>query len=168
MKKNGNKYYTDTLAGMLAFGLFAACIILALLAGAGAYRRLTERDRAAYDKRTCTQYIATKIENAQSPEAVSVVDNGDGGSVLRIEENVGDEIFATYIYCRDGWICELLIPSEAVPVYSAGERLLEADALSFSMNDGLIRAGLSTQGGQKCDLMISLDTGINRGAENEK
>ena len=49
------------LAALLLFGLFAFCVLAVLLTGAGAYRRLTARDQAAYEWRSCTQYIATRV-----------------------------------------------------------------------------------------------------------
>ena len=168
MNKNGNKYYTDSLAGMLIFGLFAACIILSLLAGAGAYKRLTQRDQAAYEKRTCVQYIAAKIKNAPAPGSITVVDDGAGGTALRIEDNLNEEKFATYIYCYDGWICELLVPAEADPVFSAGERLLEAKSLTFKHDGtGMITTDVVTQSGEESELLISLGSSNGRGGNEE-
>ena len=48
----------DTLLALLLFGLFSVCVLAVLLTGADAYRRLTQRDRLAFDSRTCTQYVA--------------------------------------------------------------------------------------------------------------
>ena len=52
MKRQGTQHHIDTLAALLLFGIFAACVLTVLLAGAEAYRRVTERDREDYDRRT--------------------------------------------------------------------------------------------------------------------
>ena len=44
----------DTLLALLLFGLFSVCVLAVLLTGADAYRRLTRRDRLAFDSRTWT------------------------------------------------------------------------------------------------------------------
>ena len=49
LKRQGTQHHIDTLAALLLFGIFAACVLTVLLAGAEAYRRVTERDREAYD-----------------------------------------------------------------------------------------------------------------------
>ena len=53
MKRQGTKHQIDGLLMLLLFGVFAVCVLIVLLTGARAYRGLTERDRAAYDRRTC-------------------------------------------------------------------------------------------------------------------
>lgn len=60
MKRGTSQHHMDGLIALLLFGVFAACVLAVLLTGAGAYRRLVGRDRAAYERRTCVQYIATR------------------------------------------------------------------------------------------------------------
>ena len=40
----------DGVFVLLLFCVFAVCVLSVLLTGAGAYRRLTERDRVSYDR----------------------------------------------------------------------------------------------------------------------
>ena len=47
MKQRTVKHNIDGLAALLLFGIFAACVLSVLLSGAGAYRRLTQRDLTA-------------------------------------------------------------------------------------------------------------------------
>ena len=72
MKRQGTQHHIDTLAALLLFGIFAACVLTVLLAGAEAYRRVTERDREAYDRRTCVQYVATRVRQADAAGSVSL------------------------------------------------------------------------------------------------
>ena len=61
MKKHSIQHHIDTLAVLLLFGVFAVCVLSVLLTGADAYRRMTERDNRAYDRRTCVQYVVTEF-----------------------------------------------------------------------------------------------------------
>ena len=51
MKKPVSQHHMDTLAALLLFGIFAACVLTVLLTGADAYGRITDRDSEAYDRR---------------------------------------------------------------------------------------------------------------------
>ena len=72
MKQRTVKHNIDGLAALLLFGIFAACVLSVLLSGAGAYRRLTQRDLTAYDRRTGLQYIAARVRQADRQGAVTV------------------------------------------------------------------------------------------------
>ena len=61
MRRRGNQHQLGGLLMLLLFGVFAACVLILLLTGARAYRRLTQRDQAAFDRRTCVQYLATRV-----------------------------------------------------------------------------------------------------------
>ena len=74
MKKRLVKHHLDGLIALLLFGVFAVCVLVVLLTGADAYRRLTQRDEAAYDRRVCAQYMATRLRQADSFEGVAIED----------------------------------------------------------------------------------------------
>lgn len=145
------KHYIDAIATLIAFTLFAVCIVIAIFLGAKEYKAVVERDGEAYAVRTCTQYIANKVHSVSSPESVSVVDI-DGVSALEIAE---DE-FTTYIYCYDGWIRELFTLNGDSPMLSSGEKILEIQELSFTYSDGLLTAGFSYDGQGSHSTVISV------------
>lgn len=155
------KIHTDTLAGMIVFGIFAACIILALLTGAGAYRRLVKRDDAAFDSRICTEYLANKLRTAETGDDISLA---EGSGAVKITETIGGTKYATYIYCLDGWICELFTEDRGSPDLLAGERLIEVKSMSFELNDGLLVSHIVTDDGENCTLLFSVSPGEEAGA----
>ena len=69
MKQKIQQKSISGLAALLVFALFAVGILSVLLSGAGAYQRLTRRDRLSYDSRTCAQYVAAKIRQAPAPHS---------------------------------------------------------------------------------------------------
>ena len=147
MNGNDRKHYTDSLAILVVFAIFAVCVVLSLLAGASAYKRLSERDTSDYETRTCLQYIGTKLSNAQCPEAIAVVPFGDGNA-LRISEDFAGEEYCTYVFADGGYLCELYtIASDDQPDPASGEHMIELNGLSFEQDGSLITARLENRFG---------------------
>ena len=142
-RENGHR--AGGFTALIVFAAFAVCILSVLLAGADAYRRITERDRAAYAGRTCAQYIATRVRQAQSGAAVSVT--GSGG--VR-------ELYVTRVYCYDGWLRELFSADGTEFDPEDGEAVIEADEMEPAISDGLLTVALTANGGERTELVLSL------------
>ena len=71
MKQPTMKHNIDGLAALLLFGIFAACVLSVLLSGAGAYRRLTQRDLTAYDRRPGLSIIMKGRSRSSIPPATT-------------------------------------------------------------------------------------------------
>ena len=95
MKRTSIQHHLDGLIALLLFGVFAVCVLAVLLTGANAYRRLTERDQSAYSRRTCAQYLATRVRQADSLNGISV--ESFGGTDALVLEETGSE-YLTRIY----------------------------------------------------------------------
>lgn len=155
MRQRTIQHHIDGLASLLLFGVFAACVLMVLLTGADAYRRLTERDQAAFDRRSCTQYIATRVRQTDRLGGIEVVDFGGGDALLL----GADEDYATWLYCRDGWLMELYCYAEEPLEPEDGERLLEAERMELSLEEGLLTVTIVTPGGEEDTLRLSLRGG---------
>ena len=134
--------------------MFAACILAVLLTGADAYRRLTLRDRAVGDRRACVQYLATRVRQADYTGSVAVEDFGGGALVLN-----ADSDYPTWLYCRDGWLMELFCYVEERPGPEDGQPLMEAENLSFELEDGLLAINVTMPEGKTETLLLSLRGG---------
>lgn len=150
MKKRPIIHQIDGLIALLLFGVFSVCILAVLLTGADAYRRLTDRDQAAFDRRTCLQYIATRVRQADTLDGVRVGDF-NGADALVFSEEDG---FVTRIYCYNGYIMELYAGEDVELTLEAGEPIMEADPLGFTMENGRLTI---TSGGDR--LTLSLRSG---------
>lgn len=136
MKKETFRF--SDLGAFLVWGLFALCLLLVLLTGAGVCRDLAERVEQNHRSRTGCQYIATCVQQGQW---VSVESFGDS-TALAVREQIDGECYVTYIYCRDGWLWELFCPVGAQMEPEDGQRLLEAETLTLSLENGLLQAEL--------------------------
>ena len=141
MKNLRQKYHMDSLAALLLFGVFAVCVLSVLLLGADAYRRLTERDQAAYDRRTAVQYLATKVRQADACRGITVGNFTDSPwqatqDTLFLSEEIDGETYLTRIYYYDGYIRELFGEAGEVFAKEDGEKVLAARNLTFSNGPG--------------------------------
>lgn len=146
--RQGKRHSIEGLLALLLFGVFAGCVLSVLLTGAGAYRRLTQRDQAAYARRTAVQYLATKVRQTDAEGMLLVADfdgalpaNGAGtgslwGDTLFLEEVIDGTSYYTRVYCHDGYLRELFAAADAEMAPADGEKILEVQELHFTRAPG--------------------------------
>lgn len=154
MKKQSNRHQLDGLTALLLFGVFAACVLVVLLSGADAYRRLTARDQASYDRRTCVQYLATRVRQADALEGVAVEEFGGGEALV-----LADGDFLTRVYCYEGYLMELYTDALSELGPEAGERVMALDGLELRLERGLLTAEVTDTEGGRSTIRLSLRSG---------
>lgn len=152
MKKKWTGHHLDGLIALLLFGVFAACLLAVLLTGAGAYRRLTQRDEQMYSRRTIVQYIATRVRQAKNPSDVELKPFGRG-EALTIADRNG---FVTRVYFHDGYLMELYTEEDSILNPQDGEKIMETGDLTMSMEDGMLRIIAVDREGERDEMFLSL------------
>lgn len=140
MRKTTAKHNIDSLAALLLFAVFAACVLAVLLTGAKAYRRITQRDRDAYNARICTQYVAQRVRQADSLYGVAVEDFG-GVQALVLGAGEG---YITRVYCYEGSLMELYCSADAGFGPEDGEKVIEAQEMELAMDGGCLWVRIRT------------------------
>ena len=143
------------LLGLLVFTLFALCILTVLLTGADIYSDLTDRGQASYARRTASQYITTRVRQSNDIR----VEDFDGCDALVIRETIGNRVCFTRVYCYDGFIRELFTIGTGTFSPEDGEKILEAEALSLSVQRDLLTAALFLPDGSTQQLTLLLRGG---------
>ena len=157
MRERSNRQSITTLAALLLLGVFGVSILSVLLTGAGTYRRLVQRHQLSYDRRTCAQYVAARVRQAPSPDAVTLSRFGSSDALV-IREDVDGTVYLTRVYCHDGWLMELFSLKSGSFAPEDGTKLLPAEALTLDLEDGLLTAAISC-GGKTARLKLALRTG---------
>ena len=139
MKKNPFKI-TDLLA-LTVFSAFAVCVLIVLLSGVRVYKTLVQRGEDSFRLRTATQYVTTRIRQA---EDVTVADF-DGCEALCIREEIDGKVYVTRIYCYDGFLRELFCAQSAKLSAEDGEKIMEAESMVFSQNEDLLTVSVDNQ-----------------------
>lgn len=162
MRGQNSEKSISALAALLLFGVFAVGVLSVLLSGAGTYRRLTSRDRLAYDSRTCAQYVATKVRQAPAPDAVLLSAFGDGDALVIAEELDGVEYW-TRVYCYDGWLMELFAAAGGSFAPEDGEKIMELQSLTLEQAEGLLSIVIVDGGGTRTEQTLLLRGGEGAG-----
>ena len=145
MKKRNHRQLLSTMAALVLLSVFGISIFAVLLTGAGTYRRITQRDRAAYDRRTCAQYVATKVWQAPSPAGVALEEFG-GSDALVIRHELEGAAYLNRIYCHDGWLMELFAAANGEFAPEDGEKVLPADGLMLTRTGEMLLVDIVRKG----------------------
>ena len=154
MKNEGNGKFLSGVAALLVLAVFALTILGVLLGGAGAYRRLTQRDSASADSRGVNQYLATKVRQAPFQGGIRVAPFGDGVALVIPETE--DGAFVTRIYCYGGWLMELFCAADSDLRPEDGERVLPLEDLVATLDAGLLTLSVTDSRGETQVLFLSL------------
>ena len=155
MKRKPIAHQLDGIIALLLFAVFAACVLAVLLTGADAYRLLTERDQVSYDRRTCVQYVATRVRQADRLGGVSVEDFG-GVQALVLADEGG---YGTWVYCYDGYIMELYTDPALGNGPQAGERIMPASALELRLEGRVLTVDVTGSTGEHSGITLALRSG---------
>lgn len=136
------------LMAMMVFALFAICLLLVLLSGANTYRSLVDRGEAGNRRRTAALYVTTRVRQA---DAVRLEPFGDGEALVLEESG-----YLTRVYCHDGWLRELYTAGSGSFSPADGEKILEAQELTFSVEEGLLRGTLTLEAEDPLVLMLHI------------
>ena len=149
-----NKKYTKITDFMtlLVFAVFAVCVLLVLLYGAQVYQNLVHRGEESFGLRTATQYVSTRVRQAES---VTVTDF-EGCPALTIQEKIDGTVYVTRVYCCEGFLRELFCAESASLPPEAGEKIIPAESLQLDVKDGMLTVYVD---GQRIILSLQGKTG---------
>ena len=137
MRERNDRQLISAMAALVLLGVFGISILAVLLTGADTYRRLTQRDQLACDRRTCAQYVATKVRQAPSPSAVALERFGASDAFV-VRHEFDGVVYLNRIYCHDGWLMELFSAADGAFAPEDGEKVLPADRLGLTRSGRLL------------------------------
>ena len=152
------KNYLEGLIALLLLGVFAVCLFMILLTGANTYHRLTRKGEPSYNRRICTQYIATQLRSADHLDGVSVESFGSSNALV-LEEIIDNKPYVTKIYTLNGYLMELFsaVSSDLSP--EDGRKIMALDNLDLSLENGLLHIVCTDAQGTRTALDLALRCG---------
>ena len=121
--------------------LFAMLSILIVIAGAKVYQSVGEAEIRSHNTRTAIAYLTNKVRASDEAGMVSVEEHS-GQSVLVLSGVYGQKKYNTYIYCRDGALCESFSAASSPFDPQLGEPIAEARELQLLLDGALLRIGI--------------------------
>jgi len=144
-----------TIASLLLTCVFAVTLLMALVTGAGVYRRVTEQAERSSERRLGLTYITAKVLSFDEAGRVEAGSFGGSGAVYLYEDFDGLG-YETILYVHDGWLMELFCEKEWELDPGDGERIAQAERLEVSQDGNLLRLGYTGASGQYDSALLSL------------
>ncbi|MGL5437148.1 MAG: DUF4860 domain-containing protein [Lachnospiraceae bacterium] len=146
----------NVLFTMLLFLVFVLCALFTVLIGGKVYENISSRMENNYAGSVSLNYIANKVR--QGDEAGQIlVRQIDGTDVLELGQDIDGVEFVTWIYCRDGYICELFTDTKSGLGLADGLEIIECDGLNLAMDRRILTVETTGEGGSK--LLLSVRSG---------
>ena len=165
MKTKNKPKRINSLMALMIFGAFAVCIFIVVISGADLYKKLINKDSDSFNMRTVGQYITTRIHQADLYDDIGVEDFCGTDAVV-IKEEIDGEVYKTRLYCYDGYLMELFGMDDIMLMPEDGEIVMEVDDISFSLEDGILKADISVKEGEAQQVCVFIRSG--EGALYEK
>ena len=138
--------------------LFVATSFTLVLIGAKQYRHITTTMTANYEDRTTASYLAEKIRQYDTQDALSISDL-NGVPALSLTSQEGGHRYITHIYYYDGYLRELVVTENSVFSLSSGQKIIEMQGFTISfLNPSLLRMEVTDTTGNKSVLYFSIHT----------
>lgn len=163
MKQRQEKnFIVDILFVLALFGLFAVSALMLVTIGANVYQSTVEDMDQNYDARVVSTYLAEKLRQCdmlledQSSVAISEF---EGSPALVLSQEMGGELYDTYLYYHDGYLKELLLKHGSDmggDSRGAGQEIIALRDFSLAWAaDDLLRIDLVTDAGQSREIYLS-------------
>jgi len=148
-----------TIASLLLACVFAVSLLMALVTGAGVYRRVAEQVELSSERRLGLTYITTRVLSSDETGRVECGNFGSGGAVY-LYEDLDGLTYETILYVHDGWLMELFCEKGWELEPEDGERIVQAERLEVSQDGQLLRLGYTGASGQYGSALLSLRSAV--------
>jgi hypothetical protein len=149
------RHIVDILIVLALFGAYAAGAMLLSAIGADVYKGAAKNMQENYDMRTGALYIAEKL---RQNDAAGCVRAGmvSGADAVVLQDSRPGMGYETWIYVRDGELCEITAPSGAEVQFSAGQAIMPMRSMELELVPGrLLRIKLTSPEGNVSDVDLS-------------
>ena len=179
-----------SLAPLLLFAVFTACILMVLLSGADIYHKIAKRDQRSINQRTVSQYLTTRLHQSDAADMVSVgsfenpvqsassstpteatadslsqYQTNLAGDTLYLREELNGRIYYTRIYVHDGMLRELFAADGLTFEPSGGTAILPLKDLHYTLQDQLLTVEITHEDDTTETLYLTLRNGSHIGKE---
>ncbi len=155
------EHVIDIVFSLSLLCVFAVCGLLVIFIGVSVYESTATNMEEAFSDRTAMSYVAKQVRQNDRIDGVDI-GQVEGVTALVLKEEVGEEIFCTYIYYYDGYLREIYAKESFEPALSAGQALIEIDGFQAIMNeDGTLTISISEEDEGVANLTLALQSDNN-------
>lgn len=127
----------ETMPNFFLFFLFAASMLITLLAGAKIYQSVSAVMEEQYTTTTCVNYVSAKVRHYDRAEGISLGMLEDVEALVLWDTYEG-ETYKTYLYSYEGYLMELFCGEDAAFSPYDGQQILALDGIDFSLEENIL------------------------------
>jgi hypothetical protein len=127
------KHSANLVFVLVSAAVFAGCLLLVLLFGAQGYQKIAQASQERYEKSVPLQFLTTKVRQNDGG-GIRIGEIG-GIPALIFTEEIDGAAYETALYAYDGWLRELFYEKGLKFLPEDGEKLIEAEAVSFQIQE---------------------------------
>ena len=143
----------NILFTMLLFLVFVLCALFTVLIGGKVYENISARMEKNYTGSVALGYVANKVRQGDMADLVDVT-TIEGTSVLELKQKIGEEIYVTQIYYKDGSVRELFTDTQSGLSLADGLPIIECDGMEFQMENDMIKVTADGESGNTLWLSV--------------
>ncbi len=164
MKRNKSSEIIFVLA---LFCIYTLSSLFLSVLGADIYRKNVESSEENYNIRTSVLYLTEKTRQNETIGSVRV-DTAVGGDALVLSKDYGDgDIYETWIYAEEGYLCEVLVAPETEIVEGTGQKIMPISKMALTLNtSGLLEIEVEDIRGNLFNSTVYLE--CDTGVENDE
>lgn len=138
------------------FALFTAVSFSLIFIGTKQYHHITKTTNQNYLERTISSYLAEKIRQGDSQNAITISDS-IGVPALCIRMHEGDYAYTNYIYCYEGTLRELVATNNSSFSLSSGQTIMEIKNFEANfIQDNLLCTSITHTNGEMQTLFFNI------------
>ncbi len=155
MEQKQQPHIIDVIFVLALFGAFAISAVMLIIIGSGIYRGTISNMQDNFETRTSSSYICEKVRQGEKTDIRTI----EGEDAIAIYKTYGERDFVTYLYHRDGYLCELFTSADTAigsSTLAAGQKITELSSLQAEpASDSLIEIILENKNGSTSRLLLS-------------
>lgn len=151
MKRRRGYTLIELVLVLMLLVLVSGVVFILAASGSQTYLRLAEKQNQSTDLRTGLSYLDVQIRKHDTQGALSIRSGPfDSQPSLVISQEISGQLYLTYIYLHDGYLCELFVADDTVITDGMGSRIAAINSMQFdTLADGSIQITLSRQSGDQ-------------------
>ncbi|MGI6334597.1 MAG: DUF4860 domain-containing protein [Saccharofermentanales bacterium] len=136
MKRRGGYTLIELVLVLMLLILVASVVFTLAGAGSRTYLRMTAKQVQTGDLRIALSYLDVQIRKNDVKDAWSIrPDPFEGHPALVVEQDFEGRTCLTWIYVREGYLCELFVDESTVITDSMGSRIAPVDRMTLDVQD---------------------------------
>ncbi len=147
MKRRGGYTLIELVLVLMLLVLVASVVFTLAVSGSQTYLRMNAKQAQEAELRVAISYLDVQLRKHDAKGALSISpDPFDSRPSILITQDIDGQTYLTWLYLRDGYLCELFVDQDTIITSAMGSRISPVDDMELYVEaDGSLRVTLRRQ-----------------------